>query len=123
MTYHFLKQFPVIPPDQFTAAIHKFIRSCVLELVYTAYDLKPFAEDLDYHGPPFRWDPDRRAILKAELDALYAHLFRINKSDLEYILGTFPIVKRKDEEQFGEYRTKRLIMEKYEELKDKFNFQ
>ena len=29
-------------------------------------------------------------------------------------METFPIVKRKDEQQFGEYRTKRLILERYD---------
>ena len=33
----------------------------VLELVYTAWDLRPFAEDMGYHGEPFRWDEERRA--------------------------------------------------------------
>jgi len=35
---------------------------------------------------------------------------------LDYIMDMFPIVKRKDEERYGEYRTKRIVLEKYEEL-------
>jgi hypothetical protein len=31
-------------------------------------------------------------------------------------MDTFPIVKRKDEEQFEEYRTKRVILEIYDEM-------
>jgi hypothetical protein len=30
----------------------------------------------------------------------------------------FSIVRRKDEAQYGEYRTKRMVLEKYEELTD-----
>jgi hypothetical protein len=30
---------------------------------------------------------------------------------------TFPIVKRKDEKLFGEYRTQRVILEMYDEMK------
>jgi len=31
-------------------------------------------------------------------------------------MDTFPIVKRKDEAQYGEYRTKRVILEIYDDL-------
>jgi hypothetical protein len=64
---------------------------------------------------PFVWDEQRRAALRAELDALYAHLYGLTRDELAYILDTFPIVKRKDKAQYGEYRTKRMILERYEE--------
>ena len=32
-------------------------------------------------------------------------------------METFPIVKRKDEKLFGEYRTKRVILKMYNEMK------
>ena len=63
--------------------------------------------------PPFKWDEDRRARLRAELDALYAHLYGLTRDELAYILDTFPIVRRKDEARWGEYRTKRLVLENY----------
>jgi hypothetical protein len=69
---------------------------------------------------PFVWDEARRARLRAELDALYAHLYGLTREELDYILDTFPIVRRKDEEQFGEYRTKRLILENYNALRGSF---
>jgi hypothetical protein len=31
-------------------------------------------------------------------------------------MDTFPIVRRKDEEKYGEYRTKRAILEIYDEM-------
>jgi hypothetical protein len=40
----------------------------------------------------------------------------LSREELAYILETFPIVKRKDEAQYGEYRTKRLVLEAYEEI-------
>jgi hypothetical protein len=70
--------------------------------------------------PPFVWDEERRARLRAELDAIYAHLYGLTREELEYILETFPIVKRKDEEKFGEYRTKRMILENYDALAGRF---
>ena len=73
---------------------------------------------MDSYGPPFRWDPERRALLRAELDALMFRLYGIERDDVDYIMDTFPIVKRKDEAEFGEYRTKRLILERYDAMVD-----
>jgi len=61
----------------------------------------------------------RRARLRAELDALYAHLYGLTREELAYILDTFPIVRRKDEERYGEYRTKRLVLETYDALAER----
>ena len=50
--------------------------------------------------------------MRCELDALYFHLYGISSAtDVEYIMETFPIVKRKDEAAHGEYRSKRVILE------------
>jgi hypothetical protein len=54
--------------------------------------------------------------LRAELDAAMFHLYGIPRDDVDYILDTFPIVRRKDEAKHGEYRTKRLILEAYDRL-------
>lgn len=63
---------------------------------------------------PFVWDEEHRAQLRAEMDALYTHLYGLTRDELVYILDTFPIVRRKDEERYGECRTKRLVLEPYE---------
>jgi hypothetical protein len=79
-------------------------------------NLKGFGIDLGYSGSPFRWDEERRFLLRCELDAAFFHLYGIEHDDVDYIMGTFPIVKRKDEQQHGEYRTKRVILEIYDEM-------
>ena len=66
--------------------------------------------------PPFKWDEERRAHLRAELDGLYAHLYGLHRDELAYILDTFPVVRRKDEARYGEFRTKRLVLEAYDRL-------
>lgn len=79
----------------------------MLELTYTAWDLEPFARDCGYAGPPFRWDEARRCLLRAKLAAA------------AYILDTFPIVRRKDEQKYnGEYKTKSTILEIYDALSE-----
>jgi len=100
----------------------------VLELTYTAEDMRPFAQDLGYDGPPFRWDPERRALLRAELDAYYAYLYCLTRRELEYILDpsavmgedypseTFRVLKTNEIRRFGKYRTGRLVLAAYEPL-------
>lgn len=68
--------------------------------------------------PPFKWDEERRTHLRSDLDGLYAHLYGLTRDEFAYILDTFPIVRRKDEAKYGEYRTKRLCLEAYDRLID-----
>ena len=88
----------------------------VLELTYTAWDLEPFARDVGYDGPPFRWDPERRFLLRCELDAAFFHLYGLSRDDTDYVMDTFPIVRKNDEKAHGEYRTKRVILEIYDAM-------
>lgn len=60
------------------------------------------------------WDEERRAQLRAQLDAIYFHLYEIERDDVEYIMSTFPIVERKDREAYGTYRTCDLILGYYD---------
>ena len=86
------------------------IRDHVLRLTYTAHDMAPFARDLGYDGPPFRWDDEERRHLRARLDALYFHLYGLSRDAAGYVLDTFPIVRREDEKAFGHYRTQDMIL-------------
>lgn len=99
---------------QFTWA--EVILPRVLELSYTAFDLQPFAQDLGYDGPPFRWDVERRFEIRCELDAAYFHLYEIERDDVDYIMSTFPIVQRKDIAAHGTYRTRDRILEIYDAM-------
>ncbi|MBF0160369.1 MAG: restriction endonuclease, partial [Magnetococcales bacterium] len=122
LNFFIAEQLPVLPPDRYTPDDIAFIVPRVLELVYTAHDLKAFAEDLGYHGPPFGWHPERRALLRAELDACYARLYGLNRDELRYILDpadvlgpdypseTFRVLKNKEMKEYGEYRTARLVL-------------
>jgi hypothetical protein len=114
LTYFVLRQLPIIQPDAYTPDQIAFISSRVLELTYTAWDIQAFAEDMGYAGPPFVWDEEPRAQLRAQLDALYFHLYGLTREDAEYILSTFPIVRRKDEARHGTYRTRDLILSSYD---------
>jgi hypothetical protein len=129
------RQLPVLGPASVGSDMQQFIRDRVLELVFTSPALAAFAQDCDWSGPPFHWDEERRFLLRCELDAAFFHLYLGPETEwikqpealtkafprprhaVDYILGTFPIVKRKDEAKFnGDYRTKRVILEIYDAL-------
>ena len=123
LSEYLAKQLPVLNPLVYSQASPVFgqatvdwIAERVLELTYTAWDLRPFARSCGYSGPPFRWDEERRFLLRCELDAAYFHLYGITDDDVAYIMDTFPIVKRKDKAAHGEYRTKRHVLELYDAM-------
>lgn len=174
MTYFYVKQFPALPPETIEFS-HSQILPKIIELTYTSWDIKAFADDLwreadddlraalqqqwegnkaatgghawqvpewsdaypeicwDQQGdgcplPPFKWDEDRRARLRAELDAIYARLYGLTRDELRYILDpqdvygpefpgeTFRVLKDKEMRMFGEYRTRRLVLEAWDEI-------
>jgi type I restriction-modification system DNA methylase subunit len=110
------RQLPIVGPASVNSDLQQFVSNRVLELVFTSPALETFAQDCGWFGPPFRWDEDRRFQLRCELDAAFFHLYGLNRDDTAYILDTFPIVKRKDEEKHGHYRTKDRILEIYDLL-------
>ena len=120
-----MRQLPVIPlrlyegpiavesPGEFSGGF--IIRRC-LELSYTAWDLQPLAADVASNGPPFRWDDNRRFLIRCEIDAFYFLMYGLSREDVSYVLEAFPIVRRKDEQEFGYYRTSSVILEIYDAL-------
>ena len=174
MNFFYVNQFPVIPPNVFTPEIKLTLIPIILELTYTSWDIKAFADDIwresdealrsalvrqweenregtgghawvlpewadaypeigwEREGgacplPPFRWDEERRARLRARLDAQYARLYGLSYDELRYILDpqdvygpdfpgeTFRVLKDKEMRMYGEYRTRRLVLEAWGE--------
>ena len=110
-----VEQLPVIPAADYDRPFgdqtaRELVREHVLRLTYTAHDMAPFARDLGHDGPPLAWDAEARRHLRARLDALYFHLYGLDRDDADYVLSTFPIVQRDDEKHFGRYRTRDLIL-------------
>lgn len=128
LTYSYLKQFAVLPPSFYTELRLAFITPKVLELTYTSHSLAPFARDLGHDGTPFAWDEDRRAQLRADLDAFYARAYGLTLDELRYILDpadvkgpdypseTFRVLKEKEIRHHGEYRTQRLVLAAWDRM-------
>lgn len=122
MNLFICQQIAVVPPSYYSGEDLAFIVPRVLELTYISHAMAPFARDLGYQGPPFAWDQDRRAQLRAELDAWYARAYGLTRDELRYMLDpadvkgpdypseTFRVLKNNDIARYGEYRTARLVL-------------
>ncbi|MCX5210071.1 N-6 DNA methylase [Kitasatospora sp. NBC_00240] len=115
LTYTYVEQMPIPTPAQLLPHADSII-SRFIELTYTAYDMAPFAIDVGDTGTPFRWDPERRAVIRAELDALFFHLYGISRDDTAYIMDTFNVTRTNDLKAHGTYRTKELILAEYDRM-------
>jgi hypothetical protein len=128
LTYFYFRQLPILAPISFSCDDFALLVPRVLELTYTSHSMRPWAEDLGYTGAPFAFDTDRRAILRAELDAFFARKYSLTRDELRYILDptdthgpdypseTFRVLKHNEIERFGEYRTQRLVLAAFDRL-------
>lgn len=128
VTFGYISQVVLIKPSYYSVSDESFINSRVLELSYTSHSMAPFARDLGYDGPPFEWDEDRRAQLRAELDAWYALAYGLTRDELRYVLDpkdvmgadypseTFRVLQKNEIAKHGEYRTQRLVLAAYDAL-------
>ena len=137
VSINYVKQFPVLTPNQIPSTMQWQIVKRVAELCYFNHDMDGWASELWEEmseeqraelpqlgaHQPWVYNPERRAVLQAELDAIFAHLYGLNTEDLVYILDpedicgkgcineTFRVLKDNEIRQYGEYRTKRLVLE------------
>lgn len=124
ISYFIFKQLPIPAPSDFdtqcawspSESLDEWIAIRAIELIYTAWDLEPFAIEAGWSGPPFRWDPARRTLLRGELDAALLHVYGLDRSDAEYVFSTFPIVRRTDEREYGSYVTRDLTLDIFDSL-------
>ena len=128
LNFFIVKQLPLIPPEYYSKDDINFISTRVLELVYNSNDMKGFADDFGYEDKPFVYNDERRFYIKCELDAYFTFLYELNREEINYILDpvdvkgdnfpgeTFRVLKEKEIKDYGEYRTKKLILEIYDEM-------
>lgn len=128
MNFFILKQLPMLRPDVYLKnsacgrAYVELIAPRALQLSYASEELTGFARGLGYEGPPFPQNEQCRHCLQSELDAIFAHMYGLGRSDLEWILdatppsSSFPSLKQQELRTFGEYRTERLVLQAFDML-------
>ena len=91
----------------------RFLLLCELDAAFFHLYL-PAEDDGDWRQAR-RSDGCPRDETPGQLAELKRH-FPTPRDAVAYIMDTFPIVRRKDEEKFSEYRTKRIVLEVYDAM-------
>jgi hypothetical protein len=116
LNFYIIEQLPLVPRDGFSRRFgprtaEEIVREDVLRLTYTAKDMTDFARDQGYVGPPFGWDEEDRLRRRARLDAVFFHLYGLDGDTVQYVLGTFHVIQREEEERHaGRFRSRDLIL-------------
>jgi len=124
---YIFRQLPIWRPELLTAH-RKFLLPRVEELTYTTPEMRAFAEDIGLGHAMHVPCSDRRAILRAELDAYVAMMYGLSRDELRYILDpgeimgedypteTFRGLKNNEIARHGEYRTRKLVLDAWDRL-------
>lgn len=123
MTFFILEQLPMFSrerlqetPSWLGEMVVTWINKRAIELFYTNWELKGLADSVGCVTPPFKWDPTRRPTLQAEIDAAALHLFGMDKEQVEWILDSFTVLRKYEERDHKEFRTKRLVLAAYDAM-------
>jgi hypothetical protein len=125
MKYFTTKQLACPRPDSFTVrpgwcetTLESFIQPRTLELSYTSSRIRGYAAEVLRGDPgrPYRWNPTRRDQIKAEIDAAMLLVYGLRRADAEHVLDSFFVVRKYEERDHGEFRTKRLVLAAYDAM-------
>ncbi|HEY4000613.1 MAG TPA: hypothetical protein VGO93_17210, partial [Candidatus Xenobia bacterium] len=110
LTYSYLQQLPILPPEAYPPELAAEITTRAVRLACTSDSVRGFGRSHGQFGCA-GWNAEQRADDRAWLDATYFRLYGLDARQVEHVLSTFPIVRRKEEARLGEYRTRRLVLE------------
>ena len=124
LTLGLVKQLAFPRPQVFAAApawsdqpLSRWIRDRVLELAYTSWSMRIYAQEaLGDFGGPFAWDEDRRRRISAELDAALMHTYGLLEDDAAHVLSSFEALQRAEEKACGSYMTMTLVLTAYRQM-------
>lgn len=97
------------------AQTRKAVATLSAALSYTSLRLKGFAAEQGLSSIS-TWEPSTRALMKSHIEALIFRAYGLDRSQLLRVLDTFPVLERREEASFGEYRTKRLVVEAWDSM-------
>jgi hypothetical protein len=123
MTFFVMEQIAILTPEQLDQEVLwlgcpalDWLAERAFELSYTNDELAALAADLERDHPPFRWNLERRMWLQAEIDAAVMHLYGLDREQAEWLLDSFTVLRKYEERDHGEFRTKRVVLEVYDAM-------
>jgi hypothetical protein len=89
------------------------------KLVYNDHRLEPIADELGIDRDPYRYstpDGEDREEIRWRIDALIAHIYGLTERDLETIYDSFRVLRKRDIESSGAFRTKEEVIDRFGEM-------
>ena len=73
LNFFYVEQVPFPIPEAFEescewdpdVSVKEWLKLRLMELIFTAWDMEPFAQELGDNGPPFFWETQRRNLLRS----------------------------------------------------------
>ncbi|KZK81221.1 putative type I restriction enzymeP M protein [Pseudovibrio sp. Ad13] len=125
MTFFVVEQLPMLKlakldetPAWLGKKVGAWINERALELFYTNWELESLAKSIGMELPPFRWNPLRRQMLQAEIDAAILHLYGLDEEQAAWVIDSFTVLRKYEERDHEEFRTKRLVLAAYDAMAD-----
>jgi hypothetical protein len=123
MTFFVVEQLPMLPPESVRCSViwmgttvADWLNQRAIELFYTNWEISDLARSVGNDDPPYNWNPDRRAILQAEIDAAVLLLYGLDRAQAAWILDSFSVLRKYEERDHEEFRTKRLVLSAYDAM-------
>jgi len=123
---YILKQLPMPEPTHLNkfeveyegelVSLKEFLYKRGLQLMWTSHSLDPLGEDLGISSGPYEWDTQERDQLRAEIDAVIAKLYGLDRSDFEFVLDSFGIFEKQQVSHYGDYKQKKNCLNTYDDI-------
>lgn len=121
LTASILRQLPVLSPEVCARPVpwaecsaSSWLAARVAALANTTIAVSAFVADVGASASRFAAQDEKR--IRAEIDAACMHLFGLSRSEVEFVLDSFVILRRMEFSAVGEYRTRRLVLDSYDRI-------
>ena len=125
LNLYILKQLPMPSPETIkNTTLEKegerinswdYLYERSVKLTWTSHSLDALGQETNFEGP-FIWDDEERRQHRAEIDAAIAKIYGLSSSEFEFILNEFRVLKDKESDEFGEFRSKKNCLREFDKL-------
>lgn len=125
VSFFIVKQLPFLPPESYESespwsphqTTGEWFDERILKLNFNDTSMEKFAVSCGGDGlKPIAWDEVERHRIQCEIDAAMFIMYGLNRDDIEYILNTFTIIKRRELANHGAFHTLDEILRSFDSL-------
>jgi hypothetical protein len=126
LNFYILKQLPMPSPASVrgkdvvingsSIAADELLAKRALQLNWTANSLNSLGSEFPNVNGPVRWDESERRKQRIKLDAVTAKLYGLGRTEYEFILDSFTILKEREIEEHGSFKMKNQCLSIFESI-------